>query len=231
MGAGQAREPWQPCTELPPAEGVSTIIVRLSNPRALGLNNTNRVENEVAAMYLARGAVAKLGPRYTGIVPAVYSWRAATGPKPVDEAGFGWTVMEYLTGSPMDVHFKSSGPVEKRSMVLEMAAIFSAIQGVNLPPGVDRFGGLTINDEGNIVSGQETMQGLPGGPWHEYHDVWSHQILCQVKAADGSEVIQGWRAHGIRERIEQFASTKLRNIIKDEGVDMSKLAFVHVDFS
>lgn len=219
----------QPCTESPPSEGVFTVIVRLSNPRALGLNNAHRVQNEVAAMHLVRDAVAQLGPRYVGLVPAVYAWKAATAPNPVDETGFGWTVMEYLTGSPLDAQFEKLDMAEKKPVILEIAAIFFAIQGVKLPPGVDRFGGLTIA-EGQIVSGQATLQELPGGPWRAYDEVWKHQISCQMKDADGSELIDGWRANGIRERIELF-SNKLGDVIKDAGVDASQLVLVHTDFS
>lgn len=226
--ASQSR---QPCTDLPPSEGISTVIVRLSNPRALGMNNANRVENEVAAIHLARDAIAPVGPEYTNLVPAVFAWKAATDPNPVDETGFGWIVMEYLTGSSLYKQFKTFDMGKKNSIIIGIAAIFSAIQGITLPPGVDRFGGLTINAAGDIVSGQETMQSSPGGPWKEYDDVWRHQLLCQLKGADNSEVIQGWKANGLRERIDNFSRAKLRSVIEQAGVDMSKLAFVHLDFS
>lgn len=212
-------------------EGVSTVIVRLSNPRALGMNNTNRVENEVAAIHIARSAMAQLGPGYEGVVPAVYAWKAAVGPDPVDETGFGWIVMEYLKGSSLNAQFKSFDMNEKKDVILQIADIFSAMQGAKLPPGVDRYGGLTIDDKGNIVSGQESMQGVPGGPWHEYEDVWRHQLLIQLKQADDSPVVDGWRANRIRDRIEQFSNAVLHDVIKDAGIDVSKLAFVHLDFS
>lgn len=221
----------QPCTDVPPTEGVSTFIVRLSNPRAIGLNNTNRVENEVAAIHIARGAVVQAGSGYAGVVPAVYAWKAAAGPDPVDETGFGWIVMEYLKGSSLNAQFESFEMIEKKRVIHEIAAIFSAMQAAKLPPGVDRFGGLTIDDMGNIVSGQETLQGVPGGPWYEYEEVWRHQLLCQLKEADKSPVIEGWRMNGIRDRIEQFSCVALRPVIQNTGIDMSKLAFVHLDFS
>jgi hypothetical protein len=109
---------------LPLAEAVSSVIVRLSNPRAIGLNNTNRVENEVAAMHLARKAVARLGPEYIGVVPAVYAWKLSSGPNLVNETGFGWIVMEYLTGSPLNAQFKSFDMTQKKFTLKEIAAIF-----------------------------------------------------------------------------------------------------------
>ncbi|MGH7960874.1 MAG: hypothetical protein ACRERD_03470, partial [Candidatus Binatia bacterium] len=105
------------------------------------------------------------------------------------------------------------------------------LQGATLPPGVDRFGGMTIDGQGNIVSGQPTVPGFPGGPWREYHEICRHQLLCQLEDADASEMIEGWRANGIRERIDHFGNTILRDVMQDAGLDLSKLAFVHADFS
>ncbi|KAJ5929904.1 phosphotransferase enzyme family protein [Penicillium verhagenii] len=44
-------------TVKPPLEGVSTLVLRLSNPQAMGLNHRNRVQNEVAAMEIARAGL------------------------------------------------------------------------------------------------------------------------------------------------------------------------------
>lgn len=41
------------------------------------MNNTNRVENEVAAIRVARDALAALVPPRDSLVPAVYAWKAA----------------------------------------------------------------------------------------------------------------------------------------------------------
>ncbi|KAK8081222.1 hypothetical protein PG996_000003 [Apiospora saccharicola] len=39
----------QPCTISPPPDDLSELVLRMSNPLAEGLNNANRVENDVAA--------------------------------------------------------------------------------------------------------------------------------------------------------------------------------------
>ena len=182
-------------------------------------------------MHLARNAVAQLGPRYAGIVPAIYSWKAPAAITPVDETGFGWMIMEYVSGIPFSPHFKDLIVAEKKDVLLEIATIFSAIQRMKLPAGVDRFGGLTFDDQGSIISGQETLQLIPGGPWQEYHQYWRNQLICQLNCADRSDLIDGWRAHGVRERLEQLNDEKFHDILKDGGVDMSKLALVHTDFS
>ncbi|KJZ71376.1 hypothetical protein HIM_09217 [Hirsutella minnesotensis 3608] len=221
----------QPYTDPLPWNGVSVVIVRLSNPRALSLNNSNRVETEVAAIQLLRTALTKLGPYYASLVPIVYAWKAAQKPEPIDESGFGWTVMEYLPGLPLNKACESFDMAEKECIVSEIATIFSAMQGMELPPGVDRYGGFTIDDQGNILSGQETIVAVPGGPWSDYDDYWRHQLFCQLIEADSNSIIQGWRAHGIRERVDTFMREKLRDIINNAGLNLTKLAFVHADFT
>ena len=217
----------QPCTATPPTEGVGTLIVRLSNPGALGMNNTNRVENEVAAMQLARHAMAQLGDGYAGLVPAVYAWKA--GASADREGEFGWTVMEYMAGVPMDAQFETLSLDEKKRLVQEVAVIFAALQGAKLPSGLNRHGGLTIDEQGAIVSGQSTMQ--EGEPQTRYEDHWAANLQWQLKEADESAMIQGWRENGIRERVDRFVATKIGDVIQTAGVDSSKLALVHLDFS
>lgn len=71
--------------------------------------------------------------------------------------------------------------IEKRCILAEIAALFSAIQGLELPPGVTCFGGPTIDYNGDIISGQETLQALPGGPWHEYGQSWTLSDALSVQ--------------------------------------------------
>ena len=90
---------------------------------------------------------------------------------------------------------------------------------------------MTINDQGEIVSGQETFQGLPGGPWREYDQVWRHQIICQLNSADSNPLMQGWHLNGIRQRINRFVDRRLQDVLVSSGVDTSQRGFVHLDFS
>src|ERR1700760_659668 len=61
----------QPGTVKAPQNGVSVLVVKLSNSLA-NVNPTNRVENDVATQYLAREnmILSGLGP----LVAAVYAW-------------------------------------------------------------------------------------------------------------------------------------------------------------
>lgn len=210
----------QACTVLP-SDGISNIIVRLSNPLAMGMNNANRVENEVAAMELARRAVRKRG--YADIVPCVYAWKSAQLDR--GEEGFGWVVMEYKEGEMLDRVFKTMDVTEREKIVEDVAGLFAALQRVELPRGVSMHGGLTIKD-GEIVSGEATL--VEGGPWM-YVDAWKGRIESVLREADESEVIAGWEG-SLRARIERFKNDVLEGVIRDAGVDMALLGLVHNDF-
>ncbi|UNI15537.1 hypothetical protein JDV02_002063 [Purpureocillium takamizusanense] len=221
----------QPCTVMPAAEGVEAVVVRLSNARAEGMNNTNRVQNEVASMHLVRAALAQLGNDHAGLVPAVYAWKAATPTSPKDEAGFGWTIMEYKTGVPLDEHFSAVPLEEKLNIVEKVAAIFSAIQGVKLPPNVTCHGGLTIGNNGQVMSGQGTLQEMKGGPWKHFAESWAFNMQGKLKEADESEVIGGWTANGLRNMVEDFIVSGLSSTLRDAEVDATSLVLLHKDFT
>ncbi|WP_234038488.1 hypothetical protein, partial [Erythrobacter sp. YJ-T3-07] len=89
----------RPGTTAPPEAGVSTLILRLSNPRAEGLNNTNRVQNEVATQLLFRKSLSEPHPELERILPAIYAWEPCKWTEESDEADFGWTMIQYMPGN------------------------------------------------------------------------------------------------------------------------------------
>lgn len=225
----------QPCVTMPPQEGVRTLVVRLSNPAALDLNNTNRVQNEVAAMQLTRESLTRrYGEEYGKLVPMVFAWKAVdekmlSGEVEMNETGFGWTMMEYMAGTEMDVCLETFDRDEKRAAIGEVAKIFAAIQAAQVPTAVDRHGGLTVDQSGDVVSGQGTM--LDGGPWTTYDEFLKAKMKNPLHDADTSSVVQGWKEGGLRDRIENFVQNKLSKVLREAGVELSKLVLLHVDFS
>ncbi|KAK3937888.1 phosphotransferase enzyme family-domain-containing protein [Diplogelasinospora grovesii] len=236
VSAANFPEPQQPCTSAPPPPpaGVTTLVIHLSNPLAEGLNNTNRVENMVAAQFLVRqAALAGLSPVVP--VPAVYAWSPCRYPEISDETGFGWTMSEYKLGSDLDAQFESL-PLEEAQDVLEQIAdLLTAVQRVELPDTVTKFGALTIDNSGNIVSGQ--MPILPGGPWETYEEIWLEKLQSQLAEADKSPRIRGWREvqgglSGLRERIDKFLGSG-RGVQKmlQGVVDTRQRGLVHGDLT
>ena len=223
------------CVVQPPSEGVTSLIVRLSNPRAMGLNNANRVQNEVAAMHLARRG------RFAHLVPAVYAWQAASnkvsaredcpgGEDVPAEADFGWILMECMPGVPLDEAFKKmQWREDKMRLVDDVAAIYAAWQAQQLPPGADCFGGLTFDDEGGIISGQPTVQEVPAGPWRLYADVWVDTLKDRLVEADNSSALRGWKDGDLRDRVDAFVA-RVGTVLDEAGVEPVR-TLVHTDFS
>lgn len=236
----QGSQQRQACTVLPPAEGVSTLIVRLSNPNGTGLNETNRVQNEVAAMKLARDAVGQLGEEYVDIVPALYAWKASshlsspnskTHTSRAEEATFGWTVMDYKSGQPLDEQFRTFSLDEKKRVVGKIARVYSAIQLVQLPVGVKSFGGLTIDDTtGAIIGGQGAL--WHSEPWPTYAAFVVYRMKQWLEGVDKSVILGGWRENGVRERVDMlFTEEKLIEVLEAAGIDPKQKSLLHFDFS
>lgn len=223
----------KPCTILPPAGGVSTLILKLSNPKAEGLNNINRVENDVITSSLIRESLSQRAPEMPDIVPATYAWEPFADPSPdADESSSGWILMEHWPGSNLDGHFSQLPQDEQHAVMDQVATILTAIQSVQLPAGVTSLGGMTIASDGNIVTGQRSL--LPGGPWPSYADMWATKLRFQLEGdAEHSSVLRGWRTNEpLRERLDTFISgTVIERVLQRGGVDADQRVLTHGDFS
>lgn len=223
----------KPCTALAPVDGVSTLILKLSNPKAEGLNNTNRVENDVIARSLIRESLSRHAPDMADIVPAIYAWEPFTDPSPdADEASSGWTLMEHRPGSNLDGHFAKMNQQEQHTVMEQVATILAAIQAVQLPAGVTSLGGMTISSDGVIVTGQRPL--LPGGPWPSYADMLASKLRFQLDGdAEQSTVLRGWRENKVlREKLGAFISSPvIERVLQRGGVDADQRVLTHGDFS
>lgn len=211
------------------------IVVRLSNPRAEGLNNANRVENEVASQYLARQSLKK--DNHPLVVPAVYAWGPCRFEEQPDETGFGWSILEYKQGTELDAVFADLSSEEKGAVIQQIASSFVSIQKTPMPESVTQFGALTFDESGQIVIGQMPL--LSGGPWDTYSSLWTAKLKAQLHESDKSPLLQGWKDDGIRERLEAFlANGGVGQVLgSDEGGekvlihgDLSKSALTAVPF-
>jgi hypothetical protein len=138
-------------------------------------------------------------------------------------------LMEFKSGVTLDRHFESLPEEQKGSIVGKIADVFSVIQGVVLPSTVTSYGGLTVSEEGEIVSGQMTT--LQGGPWSTYDAFLRAKLEAQLEGADKSPALDGWRENGIRERVGEFLSSRLGTKLLESGVDGTQRVLVHGDLS
>lgn len=202
------------------------LVVRLSNPHAEGLNNANRVENEVASQYLVRQSLEK--DNRPLVVPAVYAWGPCRFDEHPDETGFGWSILEFKQGSDLDALFPTLSREAQISVIEQIADSFLSIQRTRLPESVTHFGALTFNESGQIVTGQMPL--VVGGPWDTYTSLWTAKLKAQLLDSDKSSLLRGWKYDGIRERLENFlASGGVSRILGTE--DISERVLIHGDLS
>jgi aminoglycoside phosphotransferase (APT) family kinase protein len=218
----------QPGT-LPLPPNTTKLILRLtnSNPKT-GLNPTNRVENETAAIYLARQSdVLK------SIVPEVYAWASAGDGKQ------GWMMMQYLSGEPLDEVFESlsytekegesiagaTGESEKEGIVRQLAEIFKALQSVPIPSTVTGYGGMTFDQDGSIVGGELTA--IKGGPFETHTDLLKAIFASKLDTVDKSEILHGWAP--LRPQIDSFVDKGIDELMAQ--VKPRKRVLVHCDFT
>ncbi|EHL03113.1 hypothetical protein M7I_0805 [Glarea lozoyensis 74030] len=147
------------------------VVIRISNPQAL-LNEDVRVQNEVAAMCLARQALSTYGSR---LIPHTYAWQSS-------EEGYGWILQEYMEGVPLDKEMNGLNSDRKQDILHQIANVFKLIQNFSLPESVKGYGGLTFNDSGEIVTGPTTIP--CGGPFTEFHEIkWDQKVVIENSVA------------------------------------------------
>ncbi|GKZ33425.1 hypothetical protein AbraIFM66950_003281 [Aspergillus brasiliensis] len=189
-------EPPNPCTTSPP-DGTSTYILRMSNPQAMGINpHASRIENEVAAMHLARQALDAYRPGLGHLIPKIYTFCSKTN-HPDD---LPWTLMEYKTGIPLDEFFPSQPNSTKESIINQIADILTGLQTYRLPQEITSYGGLALSTDGNSITSAE-MTTTYGGPWPTYETLLKARLQHELQDADSSPVLNGWRDNGVRERL------------------------------
>ncbi|KAF4547650.1 Hypothetical protein D9617_38g090900 [Elsinoe fawcettii] len=207
-------------SELPGTQSIPEdqhdFIVRLPNPLS-GYNDTVRVENEGASLQLAREA---LSPGLPGLVPCVYGWSSAK------DGQQGWILQEYKKGHGLLDNFDSMDN-EKQAIILgHMADILKVLQNFGLPSSVTKYGGLTFDSNGDIVSAPMSIQ--QGGPYESYHDLVLGTIRSKLQKADQDPIVDGWKGHGIRNRIDHFLESRFDTIMS--SVTQTKKTLVHADF-
>lgn len=205
----------QPGTHTIPL-GLDEFIIRLPNPVS-GYNDKTRVENEVASLSIARDA---LQAEFPGFVPRVFGWGSARD-------GQGWILQEYMTGSPLLDDFGQMSDVDKACILRQMADVLSSFQLIELPATIQDYGGLGFDSSGEYVSAPMSI--MDAGPFSTYEDLVRATIRSKLIKADTDPQVEGWRANGIRARLDKFLAEGLHVTMKCMG--SFPKALVHADFS
>ena len=198
---------------IPP--GLDTFIIRLPNPIS-GYNDKIRVQNEVAALSLARDA---LQAKFSDLVPRVFAWGSA-------EHGHGWMLQEYMAGRPLLHDFQQMSDKDKAVILKQMADVLAALQQYQLPATIRDYGGLDFGPSGEYVSAPLSI--LDGGPFPTYAGLVKATIQSKLAKADTDPQVHGWRANGVRARLDRFIAEGL-HVAMENMVTFPKV-LVHADF-
>ncbi|KAJ5712897.1 uncharacterized protein N7483_010078 [Penicillium malachiteum] len=184
----------------------------------------NRVENEVAIISLAAAA---LGPIFKPhVVPRLYGWAGTTSK--LGERQQGWILQELMPGVPLDEKLDEMGLEEKKKIFAQIAKLLKGLQDFKLPASITQFGGLTIDENGNIVSAP--MSNTSTGPWSSYEASFEARLKQALEEADENTYIQGWHANGVRARLEAFIEQGLAECFKPLQTHQER-AIIHGDFT
>ncbi|KAK0127737.1 hypothetical protein ONS96_007251 [Cadophora gregata f. sp. sojae] len=215
----------QPATSSPTAfkpgtssllAGTTKVVIRLSNPQAM-LNEDVRVQNEVAAMCLMRQALSTYQDR---LIPNTYAWCPSV-------EGYGWILQEYMAGTQLDKEFHGLDRDHQQDILHQIADVFKLIQSYSLPKSVKGYGGLSFNESGEIVTGPTTIP--CGGPFSEFHEMYTQMLRRQLIESDTSERIAGWRRNHLRDRLERFVTNGIAKQVAENSI--ARQTLVHGDFN
>ncbi|KAI0429806.1 kinase-like domain-containing protein [Xylaria sp. FL1042] len=206
------------CVPIP--AGTKDFILRLSNPDAEGMHQETRVQNEVGILTLASAALCHIKPT---VVPRVFGWSSASRDHP------GWILEELMPGVPLAEAFdKTMSLDQKKEILAQMARLLKALQNYPLPESIKGWGGVTFDDSGAIVSASLTSVGA--GPWSSFEDSYRGRLKIALSKADINPYLQGWRANGVRERVNAFIEHGLAAQFSDLASKHDR-TIIHADFT
>ena len=196
------------------------LIMRLTNAEAESMHPETRVENEVAMISLAAAALKDFRPR---VVPSVYAWGSAAA-----QDSQGWILQELMPGESLDELYPSMDIEDKKEVVAQMAKMLKAVQNYRLPESISQFGGVTFDENGQIVSA--AMSTVGAGPWQSYEAYFKERIEIALEKAASNKAIDGWKSGKLGDRLRAFVENGLPAQFESLKTKQQK-SIIHADFS
>ncbi|KAL4927613.1 uncharacterized protein BDV17DRAFT_266088 [Aspergillus undulatus] len=104
-----------------------------------------------------------------------------------------------MSGIPLFDAFGDMDLKEKEDVFAQMAGFLKALQAYQLPQNLT-IGGVAFDGNGDYVS--TAMTSVGAGPWPSYESSFKGRLDAALSKADANPYVQGWRANGIRERLD-----------------------------
>lgn len=133
-----------------------------------------------------------------------------------------------MPGNPLADSFENMQPDQKKKTFAQMAALLKGLQSYKLPESITGFGGVTFDDADRIVSAP--MPTVGAGPWPSYEAHFKGRLEVALMKATDNTYIKGWRANGLRERLDKFVAEGVP--VQFQDLDSKEERVVtHADFS
>ncbi|KAK0631204.1 hypothetical protein B0T14DRAFT_35 [Immersiella caudata] len=118
---------------------------------------------------------------------------------------------------------------ENKNSIHHIALVFKAIQSFQLPPSVKGFDGLNFDDNGDIITGPTPIHG--GRPCDTVAGLYTEYFHTQISCADKCDIVKGWRATSLRDRLDKFGAEKLPQLLREVESQLTpRPTLVHADF-
>lgn len=116
---------------------------------------------------------------------------------------------------------------DKAFMLRQMADVLVILQQYQLPATIRDYGGLDFGPSGEYVSAPLSI--LDAGPFTSYAGLVKATIQSKLAKANTDPQVGGWRANGIRARLDKFVAEGFHVAMENMGTFPKVL--VHADFS
>ncbi|KJK67129.1 hypothetical protein P875_00117532 [Aspergillus parasiticus SU-1] len=186
-------------------ENTGRLMIRFFKPFDT-YNEGVRVENKVAAMTVARLALAD-SALHT-IIPQVYGWNSGKN----EPSGQAWVLEEYVPGKNLGDDFPTLPSDKQQVLLAQLAEVVKAFQDYNFPETAQGFGGLAFNADGNVCAGPPSFQ-VVGSPFSSHAELYRGLLDWQLGASDQYELINGWWISGLRDRLDRFVAEGLDGVL------------------
>ncbi|KAL8839661.1 MAG: hypothetical protein Q9170_001667 [Blastenia crenularia] len=132
-----------------------------------------------------------------------------------------------MAGSPLLDDFDQMSDEDKGFILRQMAAVLTILQQYQIPSTIQGYGGLGFGPSGEYVSAPLSI--MDAGPFTTYEGLVKATIQSKLAKADMDPQVEGWRANGLRVRLDRFIAEGLHVAMENMGAFPKVL--VHADFN
>ncbi|VUC28965.1 unnamed protein product [Clonostachys rosea] len=159
------------------------------------------VVSQAASMNLVSDA---LGNGQGPLVPDCYGY--------AQMGGYGIVLQQAMPGRRVSSVFHRMGNRQVEVLFHDIAGVLQRLQSWRLPDTIRGWGSVTLTDTEEIRS--STAPNRSRQPCSSFEDWLTCSALHRLQLADESQIIDGWRLHGLRDRILDYVRYGIPRLIQ-----------------